>query len=81
MAVYNIHDAKTHFSKLVQSASEGEDVIIAKSGKPLLKLVPYTPENKTQKRALGFMKGEIEIADDFDASLPPEIQKYFEGRD
>jgi len=79
MGTYNIHDAKTNFSKLVQDATQGEEVIIAKSGKPLLKLVRYQEKKKKSKRKLGFLKGKIIFSKDFDSPLPPEIQYYFEG--
>jgi prevent-host-death family protein len=79
MGTYNIHDAKTNFSKLVQDATQGEEVIIAKSGKPLLKLVLYKEKKKKSKRKLGFLKGKIIFSKDFDSPLPPEILYYFEG--
>lgn len=73
----NIHEAKTQFSKLVESAINGEETIIAKSGKPVAKLVPIPREK--QKRRLGVLKGKIKIADDFDAPLPSDILSSFEG--
>jgi prevent-host-death family protein len=79
MEIYNIHDAKTNFSKLVQKAKQGEEVIIAKSGKPLLKLVRYEEKKKQSKRKLGFLKDKIILSQDFDSPLPPEILKGFEG--
>jgi len=63
----NIHDAKTHLSKLIKLAIEGEEVIIAKAGKPVAKLVPSV-EIGTRKE-LGFLKGKIELKDDIDESL------------
>jgi len=73
----NIHDAKTHFSKFINQALKGDEVIIARGGKPLIRLVPYTEE--TQIRHGGQLKGLIHISDDFDAPLPEEILKYFHG--
>ena len=73
----NIHEAKTHFSKFINQALKGEEVIIARGGKPLIRLVPYIEE--TQTRCGGQFKGLIEISDDFDAPLPEEIHKYFHG--
>lgn len=73
----NIHDAKTHFSKLVNQALQGSEVIIARSGKPLVRLVPYTEE--LQVRRGGQFKGLIHISDDFDALLPEEALKEFYG--
>lgn len=73
----NIHEAKTHFSKLVEAAMAGEEIIIAKAGKPAARLVPL----KSQRLGIrfGLMKGEIEIADDFDAPLPEDLQRAWEG--
>lgn len=71
----NIHDAKTNFSEIVNSALKGDTVIIARAGKPLLKLVPYTEEMEV--RSEGQFKGIIKISDDFDAPLPDEILKSF----
>lgn len=77
MHVVNIHEAKTHFSKLVESAINGEETIIAKSGKPVAKLVPISLEKS--KRRLGVLKGKIKIDDDFDAPLPDDTLSLFEG--
>ena len=73
----NIHDAKTHFSQLVNQALKGDEVIIARDGKPLIRLVPYAEE--TQIRRGGQFKGLIEICDDFDAPLPEELLNLFYG--
>ena len=73
----NIHDAKTHFSRLINQVLTGEDVIIARDGKPLVKLVPYTQE--TQTRHGGQFKGLIQISEEFDAPLPDELLKQFYG--
>lgn len=73
----NIHDAKTHFSKLINQAIKGDEIIIARGGKPVIRLVPYTEE--TQERRGGQFKGLIQISDDFDAPLPEEILKHFYG--
>ena len=71
----NIHDAKTHFSKFINQALKGSEVIIARGGKPLVRLVPYTEE--PQIRRGGQFKGLMEMSDDFDAALPEEILKQF----
>lgn len=76
MAQVNVHDAKTHFSQLLARAAAGEEIIIAKAGKPVAKLVPV--ESKKNRRVPGLDAGKIWIADDFDDPLPSEIQKYFE---
>ena len=73
----NIHDAKTHFSKFINQALKGDEIIIARDGKPLIRLVPYTEETKTRRG--GQFKGLIQISDDFDAPLPEDILKHFRG--
>lgn len=75
----NIHDAKTHFSKFINQALKGDEIIIARDGKPLIRLVPYAEE--TQVRRGGQFKGLMQISDDFDAPLPEEILKQFYGDD
>src|ERR1700757_1807517 len=75
----NIHEAKTHFSKLLQRVALGEEIIIAKAGVPVARLVSI---RATQgKRPLGFLKGEIWMGNDFDAPLPPDILAGFLGED
>jgi prevent-host-death family protein len=74
----NIHEAKTHLSKLLQQVIAGEEIIIAKSGVPLARIVPY--EQKPKQRIPGSAKGRIHIAPDFDAPLPDEILAAFEGK-
>ncbi len=76
--VYNLYEAKTHLSHLVDRAAKGEEIVIAKAGVPLAKLVPL-PKSKA-KRKPGGWEGKIHISDDFDASLPDNIQSSFEGR-
>lgn len=73
----NIHEAKTHFSKLLQRVASGEEVTIARAGVPVARLIPAEP--KTEKRPLGFARGEVWVADDFDAPLPDELLKEFYG--
>jgi len=75
----NVHEAKTNFSKLLQRVALGEEITIAKAGVPVAKLVPVHAEQG--KRPLGFLKGEIWMADDFDAPLPPDILAGFLGED
>jgi len=74
----NIHEAKTHFSKLVTRVMAGEEVVIAKAGKPVAKLVPVIPEKKT-KRPFGLDKGKIWIADDFDVMSEEELDEFENG--
>lgn len=73
----NVHEAKTHLSRLLQRVAAGEEVTIAKSGVPVARLVAVEPTKKT--RPLGFARGEIWIADDFDAPLPDDLLKLFYG--
>lgn len=72
----NIHEAKTHLSRLVQRAAAGEEIVIAKAGAPLAKLVPLSPSKEPRK--LGGWEGRVWIADDFD-EIDEEIQRLFEG--
>lgn len=74
----NIHAAKTHFSRLVERAAKGEEIIIAKAGKPVARLMPLA--EPARRRRPGLLKGKIKIAEDFDAPLPEEILRLFEGR-
>lgn len=77
MLIINIHEAKTHLSRLVEQAAHGEPFVIAKAGKPLVKVIPYNaPESGPMKR-LGFMAGQIEVPDDFDRMGSNEIEKLF----
>ena len=78
MATVNIHKAKTHFSRLVDEAAAGKELIIAKAGKPVAKIVPIKAGKRARK--LGFLKGKIKIADDFDKPLPGRLLNAFEGR-
>lgn len=76
MTEVNVHEAKTHLSRLLARVAAGEEVIISKAGRPIARLVPI--RTKTQERVPGEDAGEIWIADDFDDPLPPEIQSAFE---
>ncbi len=77
MQTINIHEAKTHLSRLVEQAAKGESFVIAKAGKPLVKVVPLdAPDTKSTKR-LGFMLGQIDVPDDFDHMGSAEIESLF----
>jgi prevent-host-death family protein len=76
MRIVNMHEAKTHFSKLVDSVMKGNEVVIAMAGKPVAKL---TPIEKKPKRRPGALKGKIRIAKDFDDPLPKDILSDFEN--
>jgi len=68
MAVFNIHDAKTHFSKLLERVLNGEEVVIAKAGKPVARILPFTTGDISPRKA-GMDKGKVIIQPDFDAPL------------
>jgi prevent-host-death family protein len=72
----NIFEAKTQLSKLIQMAENGEDVVIARAGKPVVRLTQLEPKKRPIR--YGGLKGKIWIADDFDAPLPPEVLAEFE---
>ena len=71
----NVHEAKTHLSKLLERVALGEEVIIAKAGKPVARLVAI--KNRKEKRPLGLAKGEFTVPDNFDDPLPPDIEEDF----
>lgn len=77
MEQVNIHEAKTNLSRLVDRVAAGAEIVIAKAGKPLARLVPYEPVKP--KRQFGLYKGKIKIAKDFDAPLPDDLLDLFEG--
>ena len=78
MHTVNIHEAKTNFSKLIDAVGQGEEIVIAKAGKPAARLVPMQPSKVVRKP--GALKGKIRVAEDFDAPLPDDLQAAFEGR-
>ena len=75
--VLNIHEAKTHLSRIVEEVAAGKEVIIAKAGKPMARLSPVTAHVK--KKKLGLLKGRIKVPDDFNAPLPDAVLGGFEG--
>ncbi|UYV12387.1 MAG: type II toxin-antitoxin system Phd/YefM family antitoxin [Phycisphaera sp.] len=77
METINIHEAKTHLSRLLQRAARGEEFIIAKAGKPIAKLVGFRESH--QPRTGGHWKGLVRIGEDFDAPLPDEVDQAFRG--
>jgi prevent-host-death family protein len=78
METVNIHDAKTHLSKLLEQVAAGAEVTIAKAGKPVAKLVPLGGSKSA--RTLGLLAGTLTVPDDFDAPLPTDVRAAFEGR-
>jgi prevent-host-death family protein len=79
MKTVNIHQAKTHLSRLVEEAAQGEPFIIAKAGKPIVKVTPLSAPTGAQVRRLGFMAGQIAVPDDFDRMGNEEIERIFAG--
>jgi prevent-host-death family protein len=76
----NIHEAKTHLSRLIARVSAGEEIVIGKAGKPVAKLVPFTDE--AEPRKLGGWKGKIRLASDWDSDeVNEEIAAAFDGKD
>lgn len=79
METINIHEAKTHLSRLVEEAAKGKPFIIAKAGKPMVKVVPLDAPEAVAKRRLGMLEGQFEVPDDFDTMFEEEIEKMFYG--
>lgn len=79
MRKVNMHEAKTHLSRLVERAAKGEGFIIAKAGKPLVKVVPLSSREAAGPRRLGFLAGEIAVPDDFDRMGQNDIEHAFRG--
>jgi antitoxin (DNA-binding transcriptional repressor) of toxin-antitoxin stability system len=79
MLTVNIHEAKTHLSRLVERAAKGEPFIIAKAGKPLVKVPALEAPAGGGIRRLGFMAGQIAVPDDFDRMGSAEIEELFRG--
>jgi prevent-host-death family protein len=80
MQIINIHEAKTHLSRLVEEAAKGNTFIIAKAGKPMVRVSPLSEGELTGAERLGFMAGEISVPDDFDRLGAEEITRLFEGK-
>lgn len=80
MRAVNIHAAKTQLSRLVDEVAAGEEIIIARAGKPVAKLVPLMPFPTVQRRVLGRLSGQLTVPADFDAPLPDDVLDAFEGR-
>lgn len=76
MTMINVHEAKTHLSRILDRVAGGEEVLIAKAGKPIARLVPVPVDKKT--RTPGTYRGRIRIGDDFDAPLPDDMLESLE---
>ncbi|MHB8987306.1 MAG: type II toxin-antitoxin system Phd/YefM family antitoxin [Desulfobulbia bacterium] len=81
MQTVNIHEAKTQLSRLIEQAVKGDSFIIAKAGKPLVKVTRLEAPSAGQTRRLGFMTGEIVVPDDFDRMGTEEIERHFGGEE
>ena len=79
MKIANIHEAKSQLSKLIESALAGEEIVIAKAGKPLVKLIPYQEDK--QPRTPGGWEGKVVMSDDFDDELSADVLRGFTGED
>jgi prevent-host-death family protein len=77
MQTVNMHEAKTHLSRLVEQAVNGQPFVIARAGKPLVKVISLATPDTPQARRLGFMKGEIRVPDDFDRMGSIDIEQMF----
>jgi prevent-host-death family protein len=78
MGTVDIHEAKTHLSKLIERVTEGEEIIIARGGKPVARLAPIAAQPK-KPRVPGRLRGKIWVGKDFDAPLPQDVLALFEG--
>ena len=78
METINIHEAKTHLSRLVEKAAKGESFVIAKAGKPMVRVSALDVPSAENRRRVGFLKGRIEVPDDFDRMAEDEIEEMFE---
>lgn len=79
MRTVNIHEAKTQLSRLVDQAAKGEPFVIAKAGKPLVKVTPLESAGAGEERRIGFLAGRIDVPDDFDRMGAPQIEALFGG--
>ena len=80
MTTVNIHEAKTHLSRLLERAANGETIVIAKAGKPMVRLVPVESREETARRRIGFMEGVGTVPDDIKTPFATEIEEMFYGK-
>ncbi len=80
MRTVDIHEAKTHLSRLVEAAANGEPFIIARAGKPLVKVIALEGPESGSMRRIGFLDGKISVPEDFDCMGATEIDVLFEGK-
>ena len=79
MQTINIHEAKTHLSRLVEKAARGESFVIAKAGRPLVRVSALDAPTGKQRKRIGFLKGRIDVPDDFDQMGHDQIERMFHG--
>jgi prevent-host-death family protein len=79
MQTYNIHEAKTQLSRLVEKAAKGDSFVIAKAGKPMVKVIALEAPDASQRKRFGFLSGQIKVPDDFNTMGADEIEPLFEG--
>jgi prevent-host-death family protein len=77
MQTINIHEAKTHLSRIVERAARGESFVIARAGKPMVKVVPLDAPEPSPPKRLGFLAGQVRVPDDFDSMGSTEIERMF----
>ncbi|AIE88053.1 type II toxin-antitoxin system Phd/YefM family antitoxin [Fimbriimonas ginsengisoli] len=77
MKQVNVHEAKTHLSRLLDEVEAGEDIVIARGGKPAVRLVPFGGD---RPGVIGLLKGKMTVSDDFDDPLPEDLLDLFEGK-
>lgn len=81
MQTFNVHDAKTHLSRLIDQAVNGEPFIIAKAGKPMVLVVRFEPGGQVKPKRTGFLNGQISVPEDFDNLGQTEIEQIFCGHE
>ena len=81
MRTVNMHEAKTHLSRLVEAAANGEPFIIARAGKPLVRVVAVEAPEAGAVRRIGFVEGKVSVPEDFDRMGSSEIEAWFEGKE
>jgi prevent-host-death family protein len=79
MRTINIHEVKTHLSRLVDEVAEGDPFVIAKAGKPKAKVIRIDEPDNRPKRRIGFLKGKLKVPDNFDSMFAEDIEKMFSG--
>lgn len=81
MEIVNISEARAHLSRLVERASRGEEFVIAKTGRPMVKVIPLDRPMSLGPCRIGFLKGQIQVPADFDTMSDPEVARSFRGND